>query len=143
MNDRRYPIAPLVTALAIPAGASVTRALNISGTRLATYATYGIDERAAERLAVRVGLTPYEVWPEMLDQAIADLERICASGGCGERFVQLHGGPRKRFCSRTCKARENWRRRAAQGPHVARETKRRYRAEIAEMARKRAERRTA
>lgn len=140
MSDRRYPIAPLVAALGLDAGASVSRALNISGSRLTTYAVCGIDERAAERLAVRAGLVPYEVWPEMLDQAIAELELVCAAQGCDETFIQLHGGPRRRFCTRRCKSREHMR---SKGPQHSRNAKRRYRAEIAELERKRAERRAA
>lgn len=146
MAERRYAITPLVEAMRLEPGASVSRALGISGSKLTDYAVLGMDERTAERLAVRAGFPAVSVWPEMLDQAIADIERECEAPDCSETFVPKFRGAHRRFCCDNCRERTRMRR-TYQEDAEARERKkaaqRRYDGEVREAARRRAERRAA
>ena len=62
----RYEIGPLEERLA---GQDLFRALKISKQTLASYHANGISTLQADRLAVRVGLHPSEVWPTWYDDA--------------------------------------------------------------------------
>lgn len=104
-SERPYQLAPLVARLGLEPGESVARALGTSGATIARWATHGMSERTAERLAVEARLDPYLVWPEMLDVAIAEVERECAAEGCTNRFVPPLRVPGKKFCHRNCKNR--------------------------------------
>lgn len=56
--------------LAALCGQSVSQLLLLhgySGTTLQQYRDLGVSERVGDRLACKVGLHPYVVWPEMLD----------------------------------------------------------------------------
>lgn len=134
-SERRFSITPLVEALNLEPGASVSRALGVSGTRLASFAEFGVDERTAERLAVRAGFVPYLIWPELMDQAIADLEKVCAADDCDERFVPPLRQPYKRFCTARCKTRQQRRDQYRNDPvfrEKAKASMRRYYAETRE-----------
>lgn len=112
---KRYPFAPLAAAM----GESVSaagRILGLSGSTRNEYRDRGVTERVADRLAVKAGLNPYEVWPEMVDDLIADAEVECARTDCTVRFVPTHH--RARFCCRNCKDVDGLRRRR-QRPEVA------------------------
>lgn len=140
-NERRYSLTPLVEAMNLEPGASVARELRISGATLQTFTTFGMDERAAERLAVRAGFVPYLVWPEWIREA----EVECEAPDCPVTFVKKWRGAHRRFCSDTCRDRTGSRKRYAERPEL-RERKRAkvrvYEAEVRE-ARARRERRAA
>lgn len=137
----KYALTPLVEALTLAPGASVARVLNVSGQRLASFAEYGIEERTAERLAVRAGFHPSVIWTEWFDDAIAELERECEAPDCPVRFVLKWRGAHRRFCSDTCRDRTGSRRRYAERPEL-RERKRakvrQYEAEVREARMRRA-----
>lgn len=59
----RYQFAPL---FAVPPKNRDARAakLHVSRATLARYETHGLDDRQADRCAVRAGLHPGNVWPE-------------------------------------------------------------------------------
>lgn len=135
-SERRYSITPLVEAMHLAPGACMARALNVSGTRLASFVEFGIDEKTADRLAARSGFVAWQVWPEMLDEAIDDLTVECEADGCPTTFVPpalKWGQKRRRYCSRNCQLRHNKRLRYQSRPEVAerqREAVRRYKAEV-------------
>lgn len=115
----------------------MSRALGISGSTLTTYTVNGIDERTADRLAARAGFVAWALWPELLDDAIAEIEKTCAADGCEVTFVPPANNPRKKWCSHRCKARmqqrkkytekpETHRRRVRAYDEANRDTKRRY-----------------
>lgn len=124
----RYSFQTLVEATG-RSESEVARTVGLSGTSLKMARERGLVERAADRCAVRMGLTPWVVWPDWL----ADLEVECAYGGCANRFVPAKKG--HRFCEQRC-ARAAWNRsergresmRAAQAAwrDAARDYKRRY-----------------
>lgn len=75
----RYPFAPLA-ALMGSSEASAARRLNVSGKTEQQYRREGLSAKVADRMAVRAGYHPYEVWPEMIaadfeDTHKAELER--------------------------------------------------------------------
>lgn len=130
MGDRRYGLGRVVERL--EPGTSVPRALGVSSKVLIDYAVLGLTERQAERLAVRLGVDPYQCWPEMLDEAIAEVERECAAVDCAVRFVPPAKAPHKRFCSSTCRRREQRREQYRRDPEFrerVRAQMRRYYAE--------------
>lgn len=105
----------------------------------------GVTEPIADRIACAAGWHPHEVWPEMLDDAIADLpDRTCPE--CEQQFIPNRPSV-QRFCSKLCyrrhHARETNRRRRANPVEQAknRERRRRYYAENAEYERARERRR--
>jgi hypothetical protein len=81
--------------------------LDVDRTQVRRWRTYGVSAVQADTLANRIGVDPYQLWPEILDAAIAEVERTCAADGCDETFVPPAKVPGKKFCSRRCKGREN------------------------------------
>lgn len=58
----------------------------------------GLSEENADRCSVALGLIAYELWPEMLDAAVAEVEATCR---CGETFVVRRKG--HVHCSERCR----------------------------------------
>lgn len=108
MAPKKYPIAPLLAAMKCGQGVAARRT-KTSGREWKRYLAEGVTERVADRLATRAGFVVYEIWPEILDDAIASMERECAADGCDETFLPPLRVPYKVFCSRRCKTRE-WKR---------------------------------
>jgi hypothetical protein len=69
-----------------------------------------------------------ELFPELLDAAMAEVERECEAPDCTERFVPPARVPHKRFCSKTCKSRTQRRRKYREDPE--------FRARVIEGARR-------
>lgn len=61
---RRYPFAPLAEAMSCSEHAACVR-LGLSGSTQQEYRRRGVSLDVAERLALRAGLHPFEVWPSM------------------------------------------------------------------------------
>ena len=61
----------------------------------------GLSQKMAERCAATLGLLDHEVWPELLEDAIAEVQRACET--CGAVFVLTRSD--KRFCSANCRNR--------------------------------------
>lgn len=99
----RYPLSSLAELLGITVPALLGR-LKVSAPERKRYEA-GVTELVADRMAARFGLVAYEVWPEILDDAITDMERVCAAAGCTTRFVPPARVPNKVFCSTACKSR--------------------------------------
>jgi ribosomal protein S27AE len=72
--------------------------LGIRGSTVVEYRDRGMSDYVAERLALKAGLHPYEVWPEMADARVQELERSCEE--CGASFVPTRAG--HRYCSTRC-----------------------------------------
>ena len=51
-------------------------AIGVSGRTGATIRDLGFTEQYADRAAVKLGQNAYEVWPELLDDVIADVEGV-------------------------------------------------------------------
>lgn len=108
---RRYPLQPLLDMAGLNASHSV-KALGLGGPEYRKYRSEGMAREVAERKALRVGLHPYEVWPDMVEHDLPSLE--CEADDCTERFDIPpfgRGGKGKRFCSETCRSRMKNRRR--------------------------------
>lgn len=133
MSDRRYPFAPLETRARITVArrddvpvAGVPRIaalLDVAPRQIHRWRQTGITIDQAEQLCGRLRCLPYELWPEMLDEAIAGLEHAeqeCAAVDCTERFLPpARGGSKRwppRFCSDTCRSREKMRRQRGTPP---------------------------
>lgn len=95
----RYPLAPLIAAMGLSWNQACEK-LKLAGTTRKKYRDDGMTELVADRMAGKAGLVAYEVWPEMLDHAIAEVERPCSR--CGTPFVPSRNDPRYRYCSEPC-----------------------------------------
>ncbi|HEU5085704.1 MAG TPA: hypothetical protein VFU14_20350 [Acidimicrobiales bacterium] len=93
----RYPLAALIEATG-RSEAELARMVGLSGSSLVAARERGLIESAAERYAVRAGLHPFNVWPEMADAAVADAAVACR--GCGEPFVPVRRS--HVFCDPAC-----------------------------------------
>lgn len=74
MAQRRYAIDPLVAALRATSMTNAARELGVSGSTIRRYLSDGIARDTAERYASRAGFHPYEVWPEMISDDLADAD---------------------------------------------------------------------
>ena len=99
MAEHRYPLSALVAASGLTE-AALARKVGLSGTSLKMARRLGLVERAADRCAVRAGLTPWLVWPDWLEDALVE----CAERSCEARFVPVR--KTHRFCSKACCVRE-------------------------------------
>lgn len=72
MNVHRYPIGPLFAAMRVDPDFG-RRELGMSGSSYGTFVQHGLTEAQADRYATRAGLNAYSVWPEMVDDVIADV----------------------------------------------------------------------
>jgi len=70
----RYSLEPIAALLEVPLS-SLGRRLNLSGSTWKEYRDRGVSEKVADRLAVKVGVHPHTLWPEMLDHALADVDK--------------------------------------------------------------------
>ena len=124
-SDRRYPIQALTEMMAL-GFAEGMRALKISGSTYQKYRDQGVSRVSADRLAVRAGFHPYEVWPDMADHDYEDASRECEADDCTERFIPANnGGKHRKFCSPRCANRVRLRRYRARS-EAARERDRGY-----------------
>lgn len=116
---KRYPVAPLAEAMGVSFNQAMMR-LGVSGSTMQDYRARGVTEQVAERLATRAGLPAAYVWPELVDDRIADESVPCEE--CGGLFVPSRRG--HRFCTPKCgqrKASREWARRKYQTDPVFRE----------------------
>lgn len=121
----RYPLDPLYKAMGLsPHQAGI--ALGLSGSTQQDYRRRGVTERVADRLAIRAGLSPYEIWPEMVDDQIASLHVPCARHDCDGTFIPVQAT--QKTCSPRCSTLVRQRRRRATptGAAAARESAARY-----------------
>lgn len=111
MTARRYPLDRFLQLT----GWSLNQTQTIAACNAAEWRLrneHGVTERIADRIACAAGWHPHEIWPEMLDHAIADLpDRVCVADDCDQRFVPANG--KQRYCSRNCRSRWWQRRRYA------------------------------
>lgn len=136
-NDgKRYALAPLVEVSGM-SESELARKIGLSGSTLVKAREWGLVEKAADRYACRLGLVPWLVWSDWLD----DCEVECANPSCDVTFVPLRRS--HRHCTRDCYQREykreNYRQLYATDPEfrasqLAKSA--RYRAETREAAKK-------
>lgn len=136
----RYPWAnadAILRARGVTTNYGQAEYLGIDRRYLARIRREGVTATKTEVIAKALGYLDYEVWPEMLEEAIAVVERECAAEDCAERFVPPARAPRKQYCSPTCQKRIQGRKQyrkhrdrilasVAQYDAEARELKRRY-----------------
>lgn len=132
INDvRRYHPDPLAEATGKTLNAACV-ALGVSGTTQQDARCHGFTRDVADRLAVRAGYMPWEVWPEMADHDLADHQRECAADDCTETFI---GHTNRRYCTPQCKRRTQARRYRERHPENYRQQMRRWKADNAEAVR--------
>lgn len=112
-NPRRYPLQPLADHFPGLPLRAVCEQLKVSGSTYEAYLCHGVLAKTADMLAARAGIPTYSVWPEMIDDLIAESSLTCAE--CGDRFLRpaLYGRPPK-YCGAVC------RRRVARRAYIAR-----------------------
>jgi endogenous inhibitor of DNA gyrase (YacG/DUF329 family) len=104
--SRRYPLDALLSAMGMTLSAAQP-ILGLNGPDWRRYSDEGMTREVADRKAVKAGLHPYEVWPEMADHDLEDVSRPCAD--CGKSFIVNRDW--QRFCSTECRQRlhkRNW-----------------------------------
>lgn len=101
----RYPLDPLFALMGETPHAAC-KILRLAGRTQKEYRRDGVTAKVADRMAVRAGFHPYEVWPEMVDHDIAATAKDCA--GCGEPYNTSDS--RRRYCTPECRQRARWRR---------------------------------
>lgn len=114
-------------------------ALGVNRAQVRRWRLNGLTEASAEKVAERLGFLGCELWPSMLDRAIAEVENECGASDCTERFTLPARGGFRGYCSPTCRRREKMRRYRAR-PHGAEQNRAyvaRYRAEVREAAQRR------
>lgn len=79
---RRYPWAPLAAAMGM-ASSSAAHLLGVGGSTWTDYRERGLTPRVADRLAVKAGFHPSEVWPSWAQDAEED--RLAADEAARER----------------------------------------------------------
>jgi hypothetical protein len=140
MSAERYDLRLLVAASGLSYD-DARRQVGASGADWAKGMRDGVSELKADRWSNRLGLVAYEVFPEILDAAVADIEQECAADGCERAFTvhQGRGGQNRRFCSDACRSREVMRqyRQTERGRMENRQTVRRYKQEVQELAQRR------
>lgn len=67
-------------------------------------AVRGLTLTQAERYADRLGVHPWEVWPEWVELVVAEIGKECVSSSCGQVFVPKRRS--QKFCSDRCRERE-------------------------------------
>jgi hypothetical protein len=80
--ERRLPYEPLKAALA---GTGLMSSLSASTRR--TYEEHGVPESVADRLAVRAGHHPSEIWPEWAEIALSPTDRQFLSSGWRQTWL--------------------------------------------------------
>lgn len=114
----RYPWAPLAAASGLSEHQLAIR-LAVSGSTEQQYRRDGMSELVADRMACKLDLHPFEVWPEMIEHQAADVSKACDH--CGDGFIPDRRNAR--FCSTRCYrrwwAREQRRKRYATDPTFA------------------------
>lgn len=122
MSEHRYDFRALLDIVGTD---NAPRRLSISGKQYRSFLDEGLTERQADRYAVRCGLVPYEVWPEMVDH-LEDCLPACVE--CGSTYAPRQKN--QRFCSMPCSKRNRdrayKRRKRAADPEFA-ERQRAYR----------------
>ena len=114
---KRYPVQPLLDACGLTLNAFIrTHMPSINGTYYRKARDEGLTADAADRWATRVGLHPFNVWPEMVEDSIEAAKVTCAAEDCDTRFLPSNG--KHRFCSHRCSARESSRRRYRENAEV-------------------------
>ena len=135
----RYPLQPLLDA----AGITMSRLRDVVAIGGSTYANarrIGLTAEQADRYAVKLGLHPYEVWPEMADDAAKAASVTCPE--CERGFFPVRSS--QVYCSKRCRQRllqREWKRNRYQSdPQFAaaqRAARRAYYAECGEYERAR------
>lgn len=62
-----FPVEPLVAAAGVTSLAALARRCGVGGSQMRLYRENGMSARVADRLAVRVGLHPAEVWSDWFE----------------------------------------------------------------------------
>lgn len=127
--QKRYPLQPLIDILGM-SEAAMARRVGLSGSSLVKARTLGFTEAAADRYAVRAGFVPWMVWPEWLDDAIADVSVVCAAEDCDVTFIPSRKG--HRCCSDRCSKLHHKRTRYRDDPEFAESVRQRRRAHYEE-----------
>lgn len=71
---RRYPFAPLAEVLGMSERGAAHH-LGVTGSTEQRYRRDGMTMAVADRLAIRAGRHPFELWPEMADHIIETTRR--------------------------------------------------------------------
>lgn len=106
----RYALAPLMRAAGVASMAELRATFPMNGATYRRVLDEGLSEVQADRLAVRLGLLPWDVWPDWLEAA----EVECAATDCAVRFVPAQG--HQRFCHSSCSSRQRRRDRYRRDP---------------------------
>ena len=118
MSDKRYPIEPLFELLGQPVSMSLIRKHTpMGGPEYAKVRRQGLTRDQADRVAVNLcKRLPWEIWPEWIDDLIADESVACEE--CAGTFVPHVRSPHQRFCSDRCRSRASKRRLYRDDPEV-------------------------
>lgn len=69
VRQRRYPTGPLRGLLGVSTTTELARTCGVVRRQMQRYGVYGLPESVADRIAVRLGMHPAEIWPEWFEEA--------------------------------------------------------------------------
>ncbi len=95
----RGTLSDRVPACVTPAEIAKVLSVDVSTVQKWRSGKLGVSQKMGERCAATLGLLDHEVWPELLELAIADVSRVCE--GCGSAFVPTRKD--HRFCKPNCR----------------------------------------
>lgn len=103
------------------------------------WADHGLSLTRVEECCAVLDVFPYDLYPELLTDAITSIERECEAVDCTTRFVPVFRGAKRRFCGDACKHRV-WMRGHREKPEErerSRAYQRQYNADVREAAQRR------
>lgn len=100
----RLDPAPLLAQFPGETGEAIAGKLGVTRRTIERWKSGGnVDPKLADALAVKAGTHAFVLWPELAEQAVADVERVCEATGCDVTFLPVRRT--RRFCSDRCRAR--------------------------------------
>jgi hypothetical protein len=79
--DRRWPLAPLLAVMTAEQRTNVPVTLGISGGMMSMAEGEGLPDPTADRVAIRLGLHPGEIWSDWFDAGLTEHDRTFVAEG--------------------------------------------------------------
>jgi hypothetical protein len=95
----RYDFGPVDTHRGEVDVTELARRVGVSSRTVHRWRHEGLSEVNADRCAAALGMVAYELWPEMMDRAIGEVEKRCVR--CGRSFLPNRAF--QKYCRASCR----------------------------------------